>query len=141
MPDTHIASRRDSLLRSLAGEGLRMALLSLASLALGYGLTLAFHSWFAVPSAAAFSAAILICSVINFFGCRHYVFRGTKAPLWQEALKFFPSVLAFRAVEVALFAGFNALLHNYHAAYFATTGISLAGKLFVSRVFIFKRPL
>lgn len=117
-----------------------MALLSLASLVMGYGLTLAFHAWFAVPSEVAFSFAVLICSVVNFFGCRHYVFRGSKAPLWQEAAKFFPSVLVFRAIEVALFAGFIVLFGNQHVAYFATAGVSLLGKLFVSRIFIFKRP-
>lgn len=117
-----------------------MALLSLASLVLGYALTLAFRAWFAIASEQAFGYAVLICSVINFFGCRHYVFRGAKAPLWHEAVKFFPSVLAFRAVEVTLFAGFNALLGNHHLAYFATTGVSLLGKLLVSRFFIFKRP-
>ena len=96
--------RRGTMLRSFAGEGLRMALLSLASLALGYLLTLAYRAWFGIPSEAAFGYAVLTCSVVNFFGCRHYVFRGRKGPLWQEAAKFFPSVLAFRAIEVVLFA-------------------------------------
>jgi hypothetical protein len=49
-------------------------------------------------------------------------------------------VLAFRAIEVVLFAGINAWLGNHHIAYFATTGLSLLGKLFVSRIFIFRRP-
>ena len=132
--------RRGAMLRSLAGEGLRMAVLSLASLALGYLLTLAYRAWFGIPPEAAFGYAVLTCSIVNFFGCRHYVFRGRQGPLWQEAVKFFPSVLAFRAIEVVLFACINAWLGNHHIAYFATAGLSLLGKLVVSRTFIFKRP-
>lgn len=119
---------------------MRLAALSLFSLGLGYLLTSTFHAWFGIATEAAFGYAVLACSVVNFFGCRHFVFRGEKGPLWQEAAKFFPSVLAFRALEVCLFAGFNALVGNYHIAYFATAGLSMLAKLFVSKIFIFKRP-
>lgn len=141
--DPQVAPRgrlRDGLLRSAAGEGLRLGLLSLLSLGLGYLLTSAFHAWGGLASEAAFGYAVLICSVVNFFGCRHYVFRGPKGPVWHEAAKFFPSVLVFRALEVVLFAGIHSLVGNYHVAYFATTGVSMLAKLFLSRAFIFKRP-
>ena len=129
-----------SLLRSLAGQGFRMAMLSTASLFIGYSLTLLFKSGFGIPAEAAFGYAVLICSIMNFFGCRHYVFRGQKGALWQEAAKFFPSVLLFRSLEVALFAVLNASWHNFHLAYFATAITSMLIKLVISRIFIFKRP-
>ena len=126
-------------LRRLAGEGLRMALLSLASLALGYALTLLLSYVAGLPAEQAFGIAVVLCSVVNFFGCRHYVFRGAKGPLWQEALRFFPSVFLFRAMEVALFAFLNRKTGNPHLAYFGTAGLSLLAKLVVSRLFIFRR--
>lgn len=116
-----------------------MGVLSVASLALGYVLTLLLHDIAGMAVEAAYTTAILICSVLNFFGCRHYVFRGGKGPLFLEAAKFFPSILVFRAVEVALFSSLNRLLDNYHVAYLATAAASMALKLLVSRMFIFRR--
>lgn len=127
-----------SLIRSLAGEGARMAVLSLASLGLGYVLTLAFLG-LGLPAEAAFACSVAICSIMNFFGCRHYVFHGKMGPLWQEAAKFFPTVFVFRAIEVVLFSALNAWLDNYHFAYFAAVGASMVVKLLISRYFIFTR--
>lgn len=126
-------------LRSLAGEGVRLGLLSLASLALGYVLTVGMTEFGGLDPKAAYSIAIIICSVLNFFGCRHLVFRGTRAPLWEEAAKFFPSVLLFRFFEIMLFSLFVTAIDGYHLAYFATAAISMAGKLIVSKFFIFRR--
>lgn len=126
-------------LGALAGEGFRMGVLSVASLVLGYLLTILFHDVGGMAVEAAYSCAIISCSILNFFGCRHYVFRGAKGRLLVEAAKFFPSILVFRAVEVALFAALNRLLQNYHVAYIGTAVISMVFKLLVSRLFIFKR--
>lgn len=127
-------------LNRFAGEGLRMALLSAFSLGLGYVLTSAMVRWGDVNPELAYSVAVIGCSVMNFFGCRYYVFCGTRDSIWREALKFFPSVLLFRAVEVALFAVIFDFSANYHVAYFATALISMAAKLLLSKLFIFRRP-
>lgn len=116
-----------------------MGVLSVLSLVLGYLLTILFRNITGMAIETAYSCAVIICSVLNFFGCRHYVFRGGKGSLVVEAAKFFPSILMFRAVEVALFAGLNHLLQNYHLAYIATAVISMVFKLLISRLFIFKR--
>lgn len=126
-------------LKLLAGESLRMGLLSVASLCVGYLLTTGLTELLGLDPKAAYSIALVVCSVLNFFGCRHLVFRGIHAPLWQEAAKFFPSVLLFRAIEVMLFSALISLNPNYHIAYFATAIIAMAGKLFVSKFFIFRR--
>ena len=125
----------------LAGEGLRMGLLSAFSLGFGYLLTAALTALAGLDPKLAYSIAIVITSVLNFFGCRYLVFRGARGALWQEALKFFPSVLLFRAIEVALFSAILSLHSNYHLAYFATAAIAMAGKLMISKVFIVKRPV
>ncbi len=125
-------------LRALASEGARLGLLSLLSLGLGYLLTLAFLGMGLIAEAA-FGLAVTLCSILNFLGCRHYVFRGPKPPAWQEAIRFFPSVLAFRAAEVWLFSVLNTALGSPHLAYFATAAIGMAAKLLVSRLFIFRR--
>jgi putative flippase GtrA len=127
-------------LRLLAGEGLRMGLLSLGRLGLGYLLTTGLTELAGMDPKVAYSIALVTCSLFNFFGCRHLVFHGPRAPLWQEAAKFFPSVLLFRTVEVALFSAIFSLKPNYHLAYFATATIAMAGKLLVSKFFIFRRP-
>jgi len=127
--------------RLLAGEGFRMAVLSLASLGLGYALTLTMTEAAGLDPKIAYASALVACSILNFFGCRHFVFRGARAPLWREAAKFFPSVLAFRGAEVALFSLMLAFHPNYHVAYFATAAIALVAKLLVSKFFIFRRPV
>lgn len=119
---------------------MRMGLLSLFSLGLGYVLTVALTTAGDMDPKRAYGIAIVICSVFNFYGCRHFVFPGAKASVWVEAVRFFPSVLAFRGFELLLFSGLMALHANYHVAYFVTAAISMAGKVLVSRVFIFKRP-
>jgi putative flippase GtrA len=134
------AGRVQRVLRAFAAEGMRMALLSVFSLGLGYVLTLAMTTGLKLRPETAYSIAIVLCSVINFFGCRHYVFRGPSGGLWREAARFFPSVLVFRAFEIALFSGIHSLWGNYHLAYFATAAISMVAKLLVSKLFIFKRP-
>lgn len=117
-----------------------MGLLSLFSLGFGYLLTAALATLGRLDPKLAYGIAITTCSLFNFYGSRHFVFPGTKGPVWLEAIRFFPSVLAFRAVELALFSALMALHANYHVAYFAIAAISMAGKLLVSKAFIFRRP-
>lgn len=138
-PDHASRKTESPVLRMVAGEGFRMGVLSAASFALGYLLTIILHEGLKVPADGAYSIAILTCSVLNFFGCRHYVFRGTKGGLLFEAAKFFPSILVFRAVEIAIFSQLSRLLDNYHLAYVATALISTTLKFAISRLVIFKR--
>ncbi|GGK13381.1 hypothetical protein GCM10011394_23270 [Luteimonas terricola] len=127
------------MLKKLAGEGFRMGILSIVSFVLGYLLTFILHEGMRIAVEGAYTLAILICSVLNFFGCRHYVFQGTKGTILLEAAKFFPSILVFRAVEVVLFSQLNRISDNYHLAYVATALISMVCKFVASRFIIFKR--
>lgn len=116
-----------------------MGILSLFSLVLGYLLTWLLHVHGGLDVELAYTYSILTCSVINFLGCRYYVFRGTRGAFLIEALKFFPSILVFRMVEVAMFSILNRVLRNYHAAYIVTAVASTLLKLLLSRAFIFQR--
>lgn len=129
----------NSMLKKVAGEGFRMGILSIASFVLGYLLTFILHEGMRVSAEGAYALAILTCSVLNFFGCRHYVFRGTKGTILFEAAKFFPAILVFRAVEVVLFSQLNRILENYHLAYVATALISTMCKFVISRLIVFNR--
>jgi len=126
--------------RLLAGEGLRMGLLTGLSFVLGYLLTALLVEWLGMAPQAAYAIAIVTCSIVNFFGCRHFVFRTTSAPLLPEAAKFFASILAFRAIEVGLFHLFFVASGDYRLAYLATTALSTLGKFAVAKLFIFKKP-
>lgn len=115
-----------------------MLVVTAASFCLGFLLTVAGKEWLGLDEKAAYSYAILICTFINFFACRHYVFRTGGSPLLPEALKFFPSVIAFRFLEIALFSVFAKLGLDYRAAYVATSVISLVLKFLVAKYFVFR---
>lgn len=117
-----------------------MGALSAFSLLLGYALTAALVHVAGLDARGAYGVAVVACSIVNFFGCRSFVFAGPKGPLWREAARFFPSVLLFRAMEIALFSLLFGAWDNYHVAYFATAAAGMVLKLFWSRWFIFRRP-
>ncbi|TWT18625.1 GtrA family protein [Luteimonas marina] len=123
----------------LLGEGLRMGVLSVASLAVGYLLTTGLVELAQLAPEPAYAIAVVSCSILNFFGCRHYVFKGTQGPLWKEASMFFPSVLAFRALEVLVFSSLLRVLDHYQVVYFVTAGLSMVAKFIVSKLLIFRR--
>lgn len=123
----------------LLGEGFRMAVLSVASLGIGYLLTTGLVELGRLDPGRAYAIAVVSCSILNFFGCRYYVFKGRRGPMWKEAAMFFPSVLAFRALEVLVFTLMLRILDNYQVVYFLTAGLSMAAKFLVSKLLIFRR--
>lgn len=130
---------RTKWISRLVGDGWRMAVMSLISLFLGYALTVLFHHAAGFHVNLAYALAVVTCSVVNFFGCRSWVFQGTPGPLLAEAGKFFSSILFFRALEIIAFSQLARWLDNYHAAYFVTACIAVGLKFLAFRVFVFKR--
>lgn len=120
-------------------DGWRMAVMSLASLVLGYLLTILFHQTGGLHVDLAYALAIITCSVVNFFGCRYWVFQGARSSLVVEAGKFFPSILLFRILEIVAFSHLVKWLGTYHAAYFLTACLAAGLKFLAFRVFVFKR--
>jgi len=124
---------------SLVGDGWRMAVMSLVSLALGYVLTIVLHQLAGLHVDLAYAIAVLTCSMVNFFGCRYWVFQGTRGGLLAEGGKFFSSILLFRAMEIFAFSRITDWLDNYHAAYFLTACIAVCLKFVAFRAFVFRR--
>lgn len=120
------------------GEGMRMLVVTVASFVAGFALTMLGKEVFGLEAELAYSIAILLCTVANFFACRYYVFRTSRSPILPEALRFFPSVIAFRFLEIALFSLFARLGLDYRLAYIATSVISLMLKFLVAKYFVFK---
>lgn len=117
---------------------MRMLVVTAASFAAGFLLTLLGKEVFGLQPEQAYSIAILVCTLANFFACRHYVFRTSKSPLLPEAIRFFPSVIAFRFLEIALFSTFHRMGLDYRAAYVITSVVSLALKFLVAKYFVFR---
>lgn len=125
-------------LTRLRGEGARMLLLTALSFALGYALTVAGTEWLRLDSRVAYGAAIVVCSVLNFFGCRYFVFAGPHGPLLASAARFLATVLGMRVAEVALFSLLTAWQVHYQLAYVVTSGLSFVVKFLLAKFFVFR---
>ena len=126
--------------RALAGQGLRMAALSLASFVLGYVLTTLLAGPGGLPPQAAYAIAVAVCSTMNFYGFRHWVFAPAEGPAWPEARRFLASTLAFRLVEILVFHLLYLALDDYRIAYVATQGMAVMAKFAVAKWLVFPRP-
>lgn len=109
------------------------------SFLLGFAITSALIEWTNVAAQAAYAVALVICTIANFFGCRHWVFQTTDMPIWPEAWRFFSSVLGFRLLELAVFHVLYASTNDYRIAYVITQTASAIGKFIVAKLFIFRR--
>lgn len=116
-----------------------MATLSLASLLTGYLLTTGLIELAGVGTRLSYAVAIITCSVLNFFGLRYYVFSKSTPSLVGAALKFFPSVLLFRNVEILIFSYLLQIYDNYHVVYFATAAASAGAKFLLYKFLIFRK--
>lgn len=123
----------------LLGEGIRMAILSGASFVTGYLLTAALVELGRLEPGIAYAIAAVSCSIMNFFGYRHFVFLGVRGQFWREAKLFFPSVAVFRGLEILAFTALVPLLHGYQVTYVLVAGTSVAAKFIVSKWLIFRR--
>ena len=117
-----------------------MLVVTAVSFAAGFALTVLGKEVLGMEAADAYSISILTCTLGNFFACRYYVFRTSASPLWPEALKFFPSVLAFRFLEIFLFSLFAKTGLDYRAGYVLTAMIAMVLKFVVAKFIIFRPP-
>lgn len=129
---------RKRLAHPVLGQGLRMAILSGASFVLGFVLTSLLVEVAGLPAQLAYAIAIVACTVLNFFGCRHWVFRTTHMPAWPEAGRFFSSILLFRLAEIGVFHLLFVALDDYRIAYVASQVVSAIIKFTVAKWFVFR---
>lgn len=125
---------------ALAGEGLRMAALSLLSFVLGFVLTALLAGPAGLPAQAAYAIAVAVCSTMNFFGYRHWVFAPARGPAWPEARRFVASTIAFRLAEIGVFHLLYVAIDDYRIAYVATQAMAVVAKFAVAKWLVFRRP-
>ena len=116
-----------------------MGILSAASFVAGYLLTSGLVELGHLDPKIAYASAIVTCSILNFYGYRYYVFKGRSGSFWKEAALFFPTALAFRAIEVLVFSALLRVFDHYQVVYFVTAGLSMIAKFAVSKLLIFRR--
>ncbi|NLA67944.1 MAG: GtrA family protein [Gammaproteobacteria bacterium] len=134
-----IARWRSRLAHPTLGQGLRMVGLSGISFVLGFALTWLLVELGGLPPEAAYAIAVATCTVVNFFGFRHWVFRTAHLPAWPEARRFFPSFLGFRVVEVGLFHLVYKAIGEYQSSYVVTQALAALMKFAVAKWLVFKR--
>lgn len=132
------ARLRDRLAHPLLGQGVRMAVLTGISFALGFVLTTLLVELAGLPAQLAYALAITTCTVVNFFGCRYWVFRTAHAPFWPEAGRFFASILLFRLAEVGIFHLLYRAIGDYRIAYVVTQVASAIIKFAIAKWFVFR---
>lgn len=115
-----------------------MAVLTGISFVLGFALTALLVELAGLPAQASYAVAIVTCTVLNFFGCRHWVFGTRRMPFWPEAGRFFSSILLFRAAEVGVFHLLFVAVDDYRVAYVATQAASAVIKFVVAKWFVFR---
>jgi putative flippase GtrA len=118
----------------------RFGLLSALSFGLNFGLTSLFHEVAGLWEPASFAISLVIVSVINFIGCRHFVFESQEGSLWWQILTFYASWLPFRGIEWVLFVVLNEWMGlDYRLAMILVQGVSFAVKFVYFRVAVFRR--
>lgn len=120
------------------GQGVRMAVLSGISFVLGFVLTSLLVEVAGLPAQLAYAIAVVACTALNFFGCRHWVFRTAHMPFWPEAGRFFSSILLFRLAEIGGFHLLFVAIDDYRIAYVATQVASAIIKFAVAKWFVFR---
>jgi len=78
--------------------------------------------------------------VVNFHVMRHFVFRGTRQPLLQQALQFLATSGVFRGLEYLAFLLVNTVFHlHYLLALVLVLGTSFLLKFLVYEGWVFRR--
>lgn len=116
-----------------------MAALSLASFVLGYVLTTLLAGTGGLPPQGAYAIAVAVCSTMNFFGFRHWVFAPAAGPAGPEARRFIASTVAFRLVEILVFHLLYVAIDDYRIAYVATQAMAVVAKFAVAKWLVFPR--
>lgn len=115
-----------------------MAILTGISFGLGFALTSLLVEVAGLPAQLSYALAITACTVVNFFGCRYWVFRTGHTPFWPEAGRFFASILLFRLAELGVFHLLYLAIGDYRIAYVATQVASAIIKFAIAKWFVFK---
>jgi len=100
---------------------LRFGFLTAASFAVNLGLTVLFHEGLMLPEELAFGLALIIVFMLNFIGCRHFVFENTNDTIGRQFVLFLGTSIGFRGAEFMAFL----ILHTAMRVQYVTAIISI----------------
>ena len=88
----------------------------------------------------AYPCSTILVSLINFFGCRKFLFTDGEGDWFTQFLAYAGSMAGWRVAEYAVFILLvEGLSVHYLFALVAVSGIAFVGKFFWMRYVIFKR--
>jgi putative flippase GtrA len=117
-----------------------MGILSVASFAINYGLFVTLHKVFAVSSGPAAAFAMAAVVIVNFLGCKYYVYQELQGDSRVQFLRFMASTLVFRAVEWLTFVALTRWLSlDSILIYPLVLGVSFLVKLLSYRRLVFQQ--
>jgi len=122
-----------------ANSGLRLLLWISATFPLNLLTTAILHEVIRLSEEVSFFIALVIVSLVNFVGLRHFVYRQSEGELRQQFTAFVGSTIFFRVAE---YVGFLFVLNRLHWHYLlgicAVMGTSTLTKHFVYKFAIFR---
>lgn len=126
-----------SIAHRIPHKATRFALLTIVSLTTN--LSIAYGLFYAgVPEALAFASALLTAFVLNFAGCRWFVFLSTDTPLTRQLLHFALTNGSFRLLEYLSLLALSAVgFSNYYIRVITVLATSFVLKFFVYGRFVF----
>ena len=117
----------------------RFLALSGLSFGMNLGLTVLFHEVLNLSQEASLATAMVLVSVMNFIGCRYFVFETSDAGLAKQLVMFYASWLPFRGLEYLLFLVLHTWLNmNYVAAVVLVQLIAFMSKFLYFRQTVFR---
>lgn len=94
-----------------------------------------------VPESISFAVALAVTYMLNFSGCRWFVFVSTEVPLITQFIQFAITNGTFRILEYLSLLSLSALeFSNYYARVLLVLGTSFVIKFFVYGKFVFGNP-
>lgn len=115
----------------------RFALLTIVSLTTN--LSIAYSLFYSgVPEALSFALALLVAFVLNFAGCRWFVFASTDKPLSTQLVHFALTNGSFRLLEFFSLLALSSIgFSNYYLRVITVLATSFVLKFFVYGKFVF----
>jgi putative flippase GtrA len=112
--------------------------LSGASFALNFGITVGLHQVLGAPEEAAFAVALVTVFVMNFLGMRYFVYPGEHRSVGKQLMLFAVSSGSFRGLEYLAFLALHTWLHYpYRLVLVVVLGTSFVAKYCYYKVFVF----
>lgn len=111
----------------------RFCVVTLLSLTVSFGGTIALHEYAGWPEEFAYAVALATAFLMNFLFLRGYIFPSRDVEPGRQFLVYALSAAGFRASEYALFL----LVHTLLGVHYILTMIAIQGATFVIKFFFY----